>query len=50
MRIFDIKEIEKYAKIPLEKDSSGHDWWHIHRVRNLALYIAKKENADENYK
>ncbi len=27
-------------------DSSGHDWWHTWRVRNLATYIASKENAD----
>lgn len=49
MRTYDIKNIENFAKLPLENDSSGHDWWHVHRVRNLALHIAKKENADENY-
>lgn len=27
-------------------DSSGHDWWHIHRVRNNAVTIAKVEGAD----
>lgn len=27
-------------------DYSGHDWWHTWRVRNLATYIASKENAD----
>jgi uncharacterized protein len=30
----------------MEKDSSGHDWWHIHRVRNLALKIAETEGGD----
>jgi len=34
------------VKSVLEGDSSGHDWWHIHRVRNLALMIAKSEGAD----
>lgn len=24
----------------------GHDWFHVDRVRKLALYIAKKEKAD----
>ena len=27
-------------------DSTGHDWWHILRVKNLALKIAKEEGAD----
>ncbi len=27
-------------------DTSGHDWWHIQRVTQLALQIASKENAD----
>lgn len=27
-------------------EASGHDWWHTWRVRNLATYIASKENAD----
>ncbi|NOU16838.1 MAG: HD domain-containing protein [Bacteroidales bacterium] len=27
-------------------DSSGHDWWHIHRVWNLAKLIGKKEDVD----
>ena len=25
----------------LEGEGSGHDWWHIHRVRNNAIHIAK---------
>jgi uncharacterized protein len=27
-------------------DSSGHDWWHIERVRKTALAIARDEGAD----
>ena len=27
-------------------DSSGHDWWHIDRVRSTALAIAREERAD----
>jgi len=27
-------------------ESSGHDWWHIYRVWNLAKRIAVKENAE----
>ena len=39
-------EAEKYVKSLLEKDSSGHDWWHIHRVRGLARKIAANEGAN----
>jgi uncharacterized protein len=27
-------------------ESSGHDWWHIYRVWQLSLHIAKKEQAN----
>lgn len=30
----------------LEGEGSGHDWWHIHRVRNNAKLIAATESAD----
>ncbi|OPA73780.1 phosphohydrolase [Paenibacillus selenitireducens] len=43
-----IQLAEQFAKQYLEKDPSGHDWWHIHRVRQLALEIARRERAD-NY-
>lgn len=38
--------IVKEVKSVLEGEGSGHDWWHIHRVRNNALQIALKEGAD----
>lgn len=42
-----IAPTEKYVQAILGKDTSGHDWFHIIRVRKLALYIAKSEpNAD----
>ena len=41
-----IKKTELFVKETLSKDSTGHDWWHIHRVRNLAKLIARKEGAD----
>src|ERR1700678_934928 len=37
---------QDYVRQTLQSDSSGHDWWHIHRVRNLALRLAEQENAD----
>jgi uncharacterized protein len=41
-----IKKTEYFVKETLERDSTGHDWWHIHRVRNLAKRIARHEDAD----
>ncbi len=41
-----IRETEVFVKSILGDDSSGHDWWHIERVRNLALRIAREENAN----
>ena len=41
-----IRKTELFVKKTLSKDSTGHDWWHIHRVRNLAKRIAKEEGAD----
>lgn len=37
---------EQYVRQELESDPSGHDWWHIDRVRRVALDIAEKEQAD----
>jgi len=41
-----INKTEYFVKETLEKDSTGHDWWHVHRVRNLAKQIALHEDAD----
>jgi HD superfamily phosphodiesterase len=38
---------ERYVREQLEGDSSGHDWWHVDRVRRLALRLAREEGADE---
>lgn len=37
---------EKYVKKILHRESSGHDWWHIVRVRRMALRIAREEKVD----
>jgi len=37
---------EKYVRDELKNEGSGHDWWHVHRVRNTALFIARREDAD----
>jgi len=29
-----------------QDDSSGHDWWHVHRVWRMALRLAQQEGGD----
>jgi len=41
-----LDETKKYVRQSLANDFSGHDWGHIHRVVQNALFIGKKENAD----
>ncbi|WP_068775969.1 HD domain-containing protein [Paenibacillus sp. FJAT-26967] len=37
---------ERFVQQCLVRDSSGHDWWHIHRVRQITLSLAAQEGAD----
>jgi len=41
-----IKSTEKFVKEKLSKEGTGHDWWHIERVRNNAKLICKSEKVD----
>ncbi len=42
-----ISETMHFVEEKLKGEGSGHDWWHIYRVYNNALNIAKDEgNAD----
>ena len=41
-----INNIASSVKEACKNDSSGHDWWHIFRVVNLAKHIGKKEGAN----
>lgn len=41
-----VLKTEQHVREKLEGEGSGHDWWHIHRVRNTALTLAKEEKAD----
>lgn len=34
---------EQFVADLFQNDASGHDWWHIHRVRNLAKQMAAEE-------
>ncbi|WP_237167843.1 HD domain-containing protein [Paenibacillus yonginensis] len=41
-----IKQAELFVREQLGSDRSGHDWWHIDRVRKMALELAGLEGAD----
>ncbi len=41
-----IENARKYVQEEMSKDSSGHDWWHIHRVSTCAKKLAEKCGAD----
>ena len=41
-----ISQTVEHVQQTLAGDSSGHDWWHIDRVRRNAVLIATEENAD----
>ena len=41
-----LRWVEAFVRERLAGDSSGHDWWHIARVRALARAIAREEGAD----
>ena len=39
-------ETEAYVRSLLELEGSGHDWWHIYRVKEIAEQLAREEGAD----
>lgn len=41
-----IQNIENWVKAELMNESSGHDWYHIKRVTDLAKKILEHEDAD----
>ncbi len=40
---------ENLVRNELNEDSSGHDWFHVDRVRRNALYICREENAGDPF-
>ena len=41
-----IKQVASYVQKLLAKEKAAHDWYHINRVRVVALKIAKQEGAN----
>ncbi len=41
-----VKNAREYVYDALNNEGSGHDWWHVFRVTNNAIEIAKYEEAD----
>lgn len=41
-----LEQTAEHVRQLLAGDSSGHDWWHIERVRAMALAIGRCEGAD----
>ncbi len=41
-----LQQTADHVRRLLSDDASGHDWWHIDRVRQLALHIGRSEQAD----
>ena len=41
-----LSRTKEHIRKLLAGDSSGHDWWHIDRVRRVALTIAREEHAN----
>lgn len=40
---------ERFVRQNMKGYDSGHDWWHIERVRNLALFINKMEELADPF-
>ncbi|MFL6555398.1 MAG: phosphohydrolase, partial [Bacillus sp. (in: firmicutes)] len=44
-----IEKTEEYVRNQLGEDETGHDWFHIDRVRRNSLHICKEEKAGEAF-
>ncbi len=43
-----IEKTMSYARRLLEKEATGHDWWHTQRVIDMAIRLAQSETQEVN--
>ena len=41
-----VAETANMVRSRMANDATGHDWWHVERVRRTALYIAQREGGN----
>lgn len=41
-----VQRTDAYVREKMSGEGTGHDWWHVHRVRQMALRLADEEGAD----
>jgi uncharacterized protein len=44
-----IRMVEEYSKGSVSHFDGGHDWWHLNRVRNIALKIQSAEGSGNRF-
>jgi len=44
-----IKITEEFVRQKIKNYDSGHDWWHIERVRKLAMFINDQEGVADQF-
>jgi uncharacterized protein len=44
-----IKATEEFVRVRIKGYDSGHDWWHIERVRRIALFINEEEATADQF-
>lgn len=44
-----IQKAEQFVKLTMGQDSTGHDWYHIDRVRRNALHICEHEKTANGF-
>ncbi|MED3563341.1 HD domain-containing protein [Bacillus xiapuensis] len=44
-----IEQTKKFVQIELGEDATGHDWFHVDRVRRNALYINEQEKLGDPF-
>jgi len=49
MKDLSIEQSEKFVRNELGEDATGHDWYHVNRVRRNALHICKLENIGDPF-